>query len=145
MSLKRNFLLLSMVLVSLSLMASSVWAENFEQSVAKGKTLYAKNCAACHGAGGEGGIGPALNSKETLDSLGIENIMHTVEAGVPGTAMTAWKGALGEEGVTDVTNFMFAEWAGLVIVGIEMWPWEIAFVVMGSIWALQGLYYVIRV
>lgn len=141
----RKILLLSMVFISILAMASAAWAANFEESVANGKSIYAKNCASCHGAQGEGGIGPALNSKSKLDSLGLENVRHTVEAGVPDTAMSAWEGVLTEEEIEDVVHFMFAEWAGLIVVGIEMWPWEITFVVMGTIWTMMGLYYVIRV
>lgn len=140
----RRALFLSIVLIVMSLMASSVWAASFEQSVANGKTLYARNCASCHGPKGEGGIGPALNQKDQLDSLGLENIRKSVEEGKAGTSMPAWKGILSEEQITDVVHFMFAEWAGLIIVGIEMWPWEVAFVVFGSIWTLMGLYYIIR-
>src|SRR5437879_12559500 len=35
----------------------------------KGETLYAQNCATCHGAALEGGIGPALNPIEKLPNI----------------------------------------------------------------------------
>src|SRR5438094_672203 len=35
----------------------------------KGATLYAQNCATCHGASLEGGIGPALNPIEKLPAV----------------------------------------------------------------------------
>ena len=35
----------------------------------KGETLYAQNCASCHGAGLEGGIGPSLNPIEKLPGV----------------------------------------------------------------------------
>ncbi|TMF91625.1 MAG: cytochrome c, partial [Chloroflexi bacterium] len=35
----------------------------------KGATLYAQNCATCHGASLEGGIGPALNPIEKLPGV----------------------------------------------------------------------------
>src|SRR3989442_11208067 len=35
----------------------------------KGETLYAQNCATCHGAALEGGIGPALNPTEKLPNI----------------------------------------------------------------------------
>src|SRR5438093_5296430 len=35
----------------------------------KGATLYAQNCATCHGAALEGGIGPALNPIEKLPGV----------------------------------------------------------------------------
>jgi len=137
-------LLLLTILITISAGASIVSAANFEESIANGKSVYAKKCASCHGAKGEGGVGPALNSKSKLDSLGLENVLHTVEVGVPDTAMPAWKGQLTEVEIEDVVHFIFAEWAGLIIVGIELWPWEIAFVVCGAIWTIMGIYYVVR-
>jgi mono/diheme cytochrome c family protein len=31
----------------------------------RGKQIYLQNCAACHGASGEGGVGPALKGEHT--------------------------------------------------------------------------------
>jgi cytochrome c oxidase cbb3-type subunit 3 len=134
-----------LVIITLASLSTGAWALNFEESVANGKTVYEENCANCHGAEGEGGAGTALNSKAKLDSLGLENVKHSIEAGVEGTDMPAWEGELSEEEIDDLVHFIFGEWAGLVIVGIEMWPWEIAYVCVGLIWALMGMYYVIRV
>ncbi len=39
---------------------------NPEEMLALGERLYASTCAACHGANGEGGSGPALNSLQIL-------------------------------------------------------------------------------
>lgn len=133
------------VIITLGSLSTGAWALNFKESVTNGKLVFEENCASCHGAEGEGGAGPALNSKATLDSLGLENVKHAIEAGAEGTAMPAWEGVLSEEEIEDVVHFIFGEWAGLVIVGIEMWPWEIAYVCVGLIWALMGMYYVIRV
>lgn len=36
-------------------------------ALAKGKTIYASNCAACHGEAGEGGIGPSITDEKWLD------------------------------------------------------------------------------
>src|SRR2546421_13031991 len=36
---------------------------------AKGQTLFSQNCATCHGASLEGGIGPALNPIEKLPGV----------------------------------------------------------------------------
>ena len=34
--------------------------------VERGYNIYEANCARCHGANGEGGIGPALNRQDKL-------------------------------------------------------------------------------
>ncbi len=141
----QKFLTVLIVLTVVSIVLPAAWGVNFEESVANGKRIYARDCASCHGAEGQGGVGPALNSKSKLDSLGLENVKHSIEDGVEGTAMPGWKDTLTESEIDDLVHFIFGEWAGLVIVGIEMWPWEIAFVVIGAIWALMGAYYVVRV
>lgn len=55
-----------------------------------GQGLYSLNCASCHGLGGEGGIGPALNSKQFLQAAGNEQIETFIAVGVPGTQMNGY-------------------------------------------------------
>lgn len=59
-------------------------------AIGVGGTLYAGNCAACHGAMGEGGAGPALNSRELLKMVSDEALFSLARTGVPGTIMPAW-------------------------------------------------------
>src|SRR5688500_19791401 len=46
--------------------------------VSRGYALFLANCARCHGANGEGGIGPALNDQQKLYNA-------VTAAGLPGT------------------------------------------------------------
>ncbi|MBA3778299.1 MAG: c-type cytochrome, partial [Chloroflexi bacterium] len=46
--------------------------------VARGEELYLANCAQCHGAQGQGGVGPALNDQAKLANA-------VTPAGLPGT------------------------------------------------------------
>jgi len=55
----------------------------------QGEHLFALNCAACHGADGLGGIGPALNSEQFLTSAD-EQIRQLIAVGVPGSQMSAY-------------------------------------------------------
>ena len=55
----------------------------------QGEHLFALNCAACHGADGLGGIGPALNSEQFLASAD-EQIRQLIVVGVPGSQMSAY-------------------------------------------------------
>src|SRR5512145_36836 len=67
--------------------------------IAKGKNLFAVNCASCHGVGG-GGDGPAaaaLNPKPRnfvsptwRYGGGVARIVQTITVGSPGTAMAAF-------------------------------------------------------
>ena len=142
---KANIILIAMLVMSLFASAGGVWAFNFEKSVDNGADIYSEHCASCHGAEGDGGVGPAVNDRGKLEALGLESFKHSVEDGIEGTTMPAWSGELSHEEIEDVVHYIYFEWADFVITGPEMWPWEITYVVMGIIWALMGMYYVIRV
>jgi mono/diheme cytochrome c family protein len=82
------------------------------ERVRHGRTVYMDQCVSCHGAEGEGGVGPALNDrkvlKNTLDSI----FFSVVRSGVPGTEMPAWSvdygGPLTDEDVRNVVAFIRA-------------------------------------
>jgi mono/diheme cytochrome c family protein/plastocyanin len=66
-------------------------------SVERGYNLYEANCARCHGANGEGGIGPTLNSQEKLFAhLSVDYINNMMVAGGryacgnPNSIMPVW-------------------------------------------------------
>ncbi len=51
-------------------------------SVERGYNLYEANCARCHGANGEGGIGPALNRQDKLFAhLSVDYLNNMMIAG----------------------------------------------------------------
>jgi mono/diheme cytochrome c family protein len=56
----------------------------------EGARTWEFNCASCHGADGEGGTAPALNSMQFLQEANDEQIELLVTVGVPGTAMGAF-------------------------------------------------------
>ena len=77
-------------------------------------TLYAQNCAACHGAEGRGGASIALANPVYL-AIVDENAVHGVVAnGVHGTSMPAFAqsagGLLTDEQVNVITSGMFSRW-----------------------------------
>jgi mono/diheme cytochrome c family protein len=66
-------------------------------SVERGYNLYEANCARCHGANGEGGIGPALNRQDKLFAhLSVDYLNNMLVAGGryacgnPNSAMPIW-------------------------------------------------------
>lgn len=56
----------------------------------QGSQIWALNCASCHGVDGEGGLGPALNSQQFLQSSTDEQTILLVSVGIPGTQMSAY-------------------------------------------------------
>jgi mono/diheme cytochrome c family protein len=56
----------------------------------QGEQLWGFNCASCHGLSGEGGIGPALNAEQFLQSATDEQIQQLTAVGVPGSQMGAY-------------------------------------------------------
>ena len=66
-------------------------------SVERGYNLYEANCARCHGANGEGGIGPVLNSQEKLFAhLSVDYLNNMMVSGGryacgnPNSVMPVW-------------------------------------------------------
>ena len=66
-------------------------------SVERGYNLYEANCARCHGANGEGGIGPALNRQDKLFAhLSVDYLNNMMVAGGryacgnPNSIMPVW-------------------------------------------------------
>ena len=91
---------------------ASAAEEHTQKRVARGGEFYQAQCVSCHGAQGEGGIGPALNNRTVLKNT-LDNVFFSVvRSGVPGTQMPAWSvdfgGPLTDEDVRDVVAFLRA-------------------------------------
>jgi mono/diheme cytochrome c family protein len=56
----------------------------------RGKELYSRRCAGCHGANGEGKLGPALGNPAFLQAATSHYIAATIERGRAGTPMPAF-------------------------------------------------------
>ncbi|MBI3176651.1 MAG: c-type cytochrome, partial [Chloroflexi bacterium] len=68
----------------------AVEAADLRRAQTAGSELYAENCAACHGEGGEGNLGPVLNSRTLLKATADDTLFSLIRTGVPGTVMPAW-------------------------------------------------------
>ena len=83
-----------------------------DDRVSHGRTIYAAQCVSCHGAQGEGGVGPALNNRTVLKNTLDEVYFSVIRSGVPSTQMPAWSvdygGPLTDEDVRSVVAFIRA-------------------------------------
>jgi len=87
---------------------AKVWTE--ADLAAKGATVYAANCAACHQANGKGvpGAFPALDGSKIVNGPPKDQI-HIVLAGKPGTAMPSWK-QLSDTDIAAVITYTRNSW-----------------------------------
>lgn len=71
-----------------------------------GKTIFMANCAACHGANGEGGIGPNLTDRFWIHGGEIKEVFKTVKYGVPEKGMVPWEQTLTPGQIAEVSNYI---------------------------------------
>jgi glucose/arabinose dehydrogenase/mono/diheme cytochrome c family protein len=76
-----------------------------EALASKGRSIFAQNCAACHGSEGGGGAGPALAKNEALadEAALLGQIVHG------GGGMPAFGGRLSDEQIAAVATFIRTE------------------------------------
>jgi len=77
-------------------------------------TLYAQNCAACHGRNGQHGVAIALNNPTYLAIAGSDNIQRITAAGIANTTMPPFAqshgGMLTGQQVSALVQGMIKQW-----------------------------------
>ena len=75
--------------------------------IASGKTIFAANCVACHGALGEGNtVGPNLTDEYWLHGGTINDIFRTIKYGVVEKGMRSWKDDLTPVQMAQVSSYI---------------------------------------
>jgi mono/diheme cytochrome c family protein len=81
-----------------------------KEAVSEGRKIYQEQCATCHGAQGEGGVGTALNNKKLLQNTVDDVLFSVIRSGVPSTQMPTWSvaygGPLTDQDVRNVVEFI---------------------------------------
>lgn len=84
-------------------------------AVQRGRGVYQKNCAACHGDQGQGGVAAAggqpardFRSPQTAGELTRERMVAAVTHGKPGTAMAGFAGRISREDIDAVVEYVRA-------------------------------------
>jgi cbb3-type cytochrome c oxidase subunit III len=81
-------------------------------SVQVGAAIFAKNCAACHGARGDGGIGPALAGNPHVNIADPTAMLTTIVQGR--NLMPSWRGQLAASDIAAVATFIRSSWGNSV-------------------------------
>ncbi|WP_139922854.1 cbb3-type cytochrome c oxidase N-terminal domain-containing protein [Hymenobacter sp. DG01] len=76
--------------------------------ISSGKTLFASNCAACHGQNAEGKVGPNLTDEYWLHGGEVNHVYKTIKFGVQGKGMVAWKGKLSGKQILQVSSYILS-------------------------------------
>lgn len=95
------------------LLLLALTAPALAQPAEQGAAVYARVCTACHGAnGGAGERAPAIVLAGAATALRGERseaeLLAVIRDGIPGTAMPAWKGRLGEDDIVHLGAYIRA-------------------------------------
>lgn len=86
------------------------WAANAASPAPDGAQLFAENCAACHGARGQGGVGIPLALPSFQANVDDAYLRRTIRLGRPGRVMPAFKRLRDDE--VDAIVFYIRSWTG---------------------------------
>jgi len=75
-------------------------------SLTSGRTIYDVNCVACHGANGEGLIGPNFADEYWIHGGAIGDLVHIINVGVPAKGMIPWDKTLTQTQILEVASFI---------------------------------------
>lgn len=79
-----------------------------EAALEEAKTLYAQNCAACHGADGGGTVGPNLTDAYWLHGGSIKDVFSVIKYGVQEKGMIPWQDKLNPEQIQKVASYIIS-------------------------------------
>jgi len=82
-----------------------------EASIAEGQTIFLKNCVACHGANGEGGIGANLTDETWIHGCDYDALSTVVNDGAP-NGMPPYKAQMSEKKIQQVVSYILTKLKG---------------------------------
>lgn len=85
---------------------TNVEALTDENEIALGKSIYDVNCVACHGALGEGGVGPNFTDQYWIHGGDIKDLFRTIKYGVPEKGMISWQSQLRPSEMQRVASYI---------------------------------------
>jgi cytochrome c oxidase cbb3-type subunit 3 len=74
--------------------------------IQNGKTNFLANCVACHGANGEGGVGPNLTDDYWLHKGSLNDVYNTIKKGYPDKGMQSWATKFNPKEMSELASFV---------------------------------------
>jgi cytochrome c oxidase cbb3-type subunit III len=81
---------------------------NDADALTKGAALYKMHCVVCHGAEGQGGIGPNLTDGYWIHGGSIGDIFKVIKYGVTEKGMIPWQTTLNPTQMRDISSFIIS-------------------------------------
>ncbi len=75
-------------------------------SLANGKEIFIKHCAACHGQKGEGLVGPNFTDDYWIHGNTAKDLFKTIKYGVAAKGMPTWSSQLSPNDMQDVESYI---------------------------------------
>lgn len=75
-------------------------------AIAAGKATYVKYCVACHGAEGQGDVGPNLTDNYWIHGGSIKDVFKSIKFGWPEKGMKSWQQDLGARQIQEVSSYL---------------------------------------
>ncbi|MEQ9217392.1 MAG: cbb3-type cytochrome c oxidase N-terminal domain-containing protein [Cyclobacteriaceae bacterium] len=86
---------------------STVTFSDDPADLAAGKQIYDANCLVCHGAEGQGVVGPNFADKYWIHGGDMASIFATIKYGVPEKGMIPWETQLTPQQIQQVSSFIY--------------------------------------
>lgn len=74
--------------------------------IARGRTLFQRNCTLCHGTAGQGQTGPNLRDDHWLKGSDLQRICESIANGNPAKGMAAWSAAMTPDDLLALAAFI---------------------------------------
>lgn len=79
-----------------------------EAALAEAKGIFIEKCAACHGAEGQGGVGPNFTDEYWLHGGSVKDVFKVVKYGVPAKGMIAWESQLTPPQIQNIASYILS-------------------------------------
>ncbi len=86
---------------------STVTFSDDPADLSAGKQIYDANCLVCHGAEGQGLVGPNFTDKYWIHGGDMESIFSTIKYGVPEKGMIPWESQLTPKQMQQVASYIY--------------------------------------